>query len=316
MYLPSKPDKYGIKVFALVCSHCYYLHNATIYTGKDVTQPVRDLGSKTVLSLTEPIMNSCRNITMDNWFTSVPLAEKLLERKLTCVGTIKKNKPDIPHKFLPQRERAELSSLFGFEGDKTLVSFVPKKDKAVILLSTMHRDAAVDRETSKPDIILFYNQTKGGVDTCDQMIKSLTVKRKTRRWPQIIFYRIVDFACLNSFIVWRTIFPQSTIRRRDYQMQLAMELAKPHIIRRSQIPELRKSITFAMKACGIDLPVHHMAPDTDDEPATKRRCHVCPRKLERKIRQTCKKCKRPVCNEHSKNIITCHVCTEAEDEGN
>ena len=180
----------------------------------------------------------------------------------------------------------------------------------------MHRDAAVDRETSKPDIILFYNQTKGGVDTCDQMIKSLTVKRKTRRWPQIIFYRIVDFACLNSFIVWRTIFPQSTIRRRDYQMQLAMELAKPHIIRRSQIPELRKSITFAMKACGIDLPVHHMAPDTDDEPATKRRCHVCPRKLKRKIRQTCKKYKRPVCNEHSKNFITCRVCTEAEDEGN
>jgi hypothetical protein len=317
MYLPSKPDKYGIKVFALVCSHCFYLYNAKIYTGKEGTQPVRDLGSKTVLTLTEPIMNSCRNITMDNWFTSVPLAEKLLEKKLTCVGTIKKNKPDIPQKFLPQRGRAELSSLFGFEDDKTLVSFVPKKNKAVILLSTMHRDAAVDPVTSKPDIILFYNQTKGGVDTCDQMIKSMTVKRKSRRWPQIIFYRIVDFACLNSFIVWRTMSPQSTIRRRDYQMELAMELAKPYIIRRSQIPELRKSVTRAMEACGIDLPVHRpIAPVVDDKLGKRRRCHMCPRQLERKIRQMCKRCKRPVCSEHSDSVITCRVCTEGEEESN
>jgi len=32
MYLPNKPDKYGIKVFALVCSHCYYFFSAMIRT--------------------------------------------------------------------------------------------------------------------------------------------------------------------------------------------------------------------------------------------------------------------------------------------
>ena len=30
-----------------------------------------------------------RNITMDNFFTSIPLAEKLLEKNLTVVGTLR-----------------------------------------------------------------------------------------------------------------------------------------------------------------------------------------------------------------------------------
>ncbi|KAI4797357.1 hypothetical protein KUCAC02_025155, partial [Chaenocephalus aceratus] len=37
-----------------------------------------------------------RNITTDNFLTSVPLAEHLLEKGLTIVGTLRQNKPDIP----------------------------------------------------------------------------------------------------------------------------------------------------------------------------------------------------------------------------
>ena len=55
--------------------------------------------------------------------------------------------------------------MFGFQKHATLVSFTPKKNKSVVLLSTMHRDAAVDAETKKPEIIYFYNSTKGGIDT-------------------------------------------------------------------------------------------------------------------------------------------------------
>ena len=36
------------------------------------------------------------NITMDNFFTTVPLAEKLLKENLTIVGTLRKCKRDIP----------------------------------------------------------------------------------------------------------------------------------------------------------------------------------------------------------------------------
>jgi hypothetical protein len=49
------------------------------------------------------------------------------------------------------------------------MSFVPKWNKAVILVSSMHDSRVMDEATQKPEIILDYNMTKGGVDTCDKM---------------------------------------------------------------------------------------------------------------------------------------------------
>ena len=44
----------------------------------------------------------------------------------------------------------------------TLVSYVPKADKAVILLSTEHHDREVDQNNKqKPQIIIDYNKFKG-----------------------------------------------------------------------------------------------------------------------------------------------------------
>lgn len=51
---------------------------------------------------------------------------------------MRKNKAEIPKEFLPDKTQQAGSVLFGFQKDMTLVSFVPKKNKAVILLSSMH----------------------------------------------------------------------------------------------------------------------------------------------------------------------------------
>jgi len=59
----------------------------------------------------------------------------------------------------------------------------------------MHHDAKVDEVSQKPDLILFYNDTKVGLPSCDQMVKH---KRKTNRWPLAVFHRLIDFASLNN----------------------------------------------------------------------------------------------------------------------
>ena len=64
------------------------------------------------------------------------------------------------------------SSIFGFQNDSNIVSYVPKKNKAVILLSTFHNNnEIVIDQNEKPRIILDYNKYKGGVDTLDQVIR-------------------------------------------------------------------------------------------------------------------------------------------------
>ena len=79
--------------------------------------------------------------------------------------------------------------MFGFKEDFTLVSYVPKRNRSVILLSSMHHSGDIDvTKANKPDIVLYYNETKGGVDTLDQLVHEYPCKRKTTRWPFALFH--------------------------------------------------------------------------------------------------------------------------------
>ena len=92
---------------------------------------------------------------------------------------MKKNKTVIPDCFQPHKTKATHSSIFGFLNEKTLVSYVPKPNKAVVLISSEHHtDSIVESSDSKPEIILFYNATKGSVDAFDQQVEKYTCRRK------------------------------------------------------------------------------------------------------------------------------------------
>ena len=96
--------------------------------------------------------------------------------------------------------------LFGFDNDTALLSFVPKKYKSVLLVSTMHQDDKIDDQTGKPDIIWHYNQTMGAVDTVDQMSHTYSVQRKTKSWPLAYFMNVLNLGGLNFYITYITIF--------------------------------------------------------------------------------------------------------------
>ena len=100
-----------------------------------------------------------------------------------------------------QQERDKLDGMYGTSGfsdypfftiqapftDRaTVVSYCPKKGKIVLLMSTMHKDAALStREDRKPQMVLDY-KTKGGVDNLDEVIATYSCRRMTARWPLVI----------------------------------------------------------------------------------------------------------------------------------
>ena len=178
-----------------------------VYVGKQPEGPFQ-LFNKSydiTLRMVSPIVGPGRNLTTDNWYTSVSLAEDLLKMKVNLVGTTRKNKPDIPPEMMPNKNRKSLSSQFGFQKEMMMVSYVPKPKKAVILLSTMHSDASIDKTTrdkQKPSVVTFYNETKGGVDTANKKCAATFCSRRTNRWPMSLFYSLVNKVCLNSFIIY------------------------------------------------------------------------------------------------------------------
>lgn len=126
--------------------------------------------SEVVKRLPNHILDTGRNITMDNYFTSVPLVKDLLSRKTTVLGTLRKNKREIPPSFLLARNKPVHTNMFAFTKTETLVSYKAKANKIVLALSTLHNDDKIDEDTgdlSKPEIITFYNLTKGGVDVVE-----------------------------------------------------------------------------------------------------------------------------------------------------
>lgn len=80
MYIPNKPAKYGIKLVLICDSTTKYMLGAIPYLGKEGTRPKDgvNLGHYYTKELTRPYHGSNRNVTTDNWFTSVPLISDLL----------------------------------------------------------------------------------------------------------------------------------------------------------------------------------------------------------------------------------------------
>lgn len=307
-YIPSKPNKYGLKVFALVDAKTKYTVNLEPYVGlqPEGSYRVKNDPASVVLRLIEPISGTGRNITCDNWFTSFDLIKNLLENhRLTYVGTVRKNKRELPPEFVNTKPRPVNSSMFGFQENITIVSYVPKKYKNVILASSMHHSSEIDESTAekcKPEIITFYNATKGGVDTVDELCATYNVARNTRRWPMVIFYSLMNLAGINSQIIHASNNQNIQIIRRKFLKQLAVGLVDQQLKRRSFMTNIAPAIRQRrQEVAGTSEEVRRVE---QQAAIGRKRCHMC--KNNNTTRYFCKICKKFLCLKHAE--FRCPVC--------
>lgn len=154
-------------------------------------------------------------------------------------------------------------------------------------------------------MILYYNHTKGGVDTNDQMCAKYNVGRRTKRWPMVIFYHLLNVAGINALVIYKANVEQG-ISSREFLKHLAVDLTRAHQQTRAKIPQLPRAIQKRLKR---SADVQPPSSTSRDSPSTSyKRCHICPRSKDKKIRMTCAKCNQHVCHDHS--IMTCDECKE------
>nr|CAI5830960.1 unnamed protein product [Callosobruchus analis] len=89
VYMKSKPDKYGLKIWALCDSSNTYCWNLQIYAGMTINIPGKEQGKQVVLDLIDGL-GSGYGVTMDNFFTSLLLSKELLQQSKTLTGSIRK----------------------------------------------------------------------------------------------------------------------------------------------------------------------------------------------------------------------------------
>jgi len=317
VYMASKPDKYGLKVWILADAQTFVCCNAQLYRGKTGQHPEVRQGPRVVHDLCSYLYDSGLNVTCDNFFPDLQLAEELKQKKLTLVATVRVGRKDVPKEFMPARRREVLTTMCGFtETGVTMVSYVPKRNRAVVLMSTLHSSVTCDPSNEmKPNIILHYNRTKSGVDVLDKLVKEYTCKRGTRRWTVIVFYNIIDLAAYNAFVTWLSFYPawKAPVKgkkpRREFLMELAQSLIKPAVYSRLQKPHMQLSVRQSAEMCGIVMDQPKI--EGPSKAKARRRCFLCQRSDDKKVSAICDKCEKSICRIHS--VTLCDDCYYLKD---
>ncbi|XP_070400505.1 piggyBac transposable element-derived protein 4-like [Nothobranchius furzeri] len=271
-YMPSKPAKYGIKLWVVCDVATSYAWGIIPYLGKTTRDAPaeRGQGKRVVLELTE----------------------------------VRRNKPELPPQLLQMKSRAVLSSLFGFTSTATAVSYIPKRRRNVLLLSTKHHQVQIQEgPQQKPTVIIDYNRCKGAVDNLDKLVATYSCRRKTRRWPMSLFCNMLDVSAYNALVLWLSVEPawnqqKRSIRRRLFLQELGTSMVRPAQARRTRLP--RSSSAAAL------LEVQQQVEPGPAQEQTKKRCHLCRGKRSVHAR-FCHACGQAVCKEHS--TVVCSACS-------
>lgn len=172
-YISNKRFKFGIKLFKL-CLEGGYLYDLKVYCGreKEVSEE-HSVPSQVVLNLTRDLLNSGRTIVVDNYYTSVELAHKLLENNTHIIGTLRSNRKLNPKTVLQAKlKRGEIIA----EESNTGIFVEKWKDKRdVLMLNTkfLPEMVVVNRrsgELLKPKSVLEYNKHKAYIDLSGNFI--------------------------------------------------------------------------------------------------------------------------------------------------
>ena len=109
VYIPSKRERYGVKIFMLCESSTGYLSNFIVYTGADTSYPPPNISlpkpfdeyknpSKIVLSLLDGFYHQGYSLAVDNYYSSPELFKALYDNKTDAFGTLRR-KAGLPTDF-------------------------------------------------------------------------------------------------------------------------------------------------------------------------------------------------------------------------
>lgn len=205
-YIKNKKHKFGVKLFKL-CVEGGYTYDFKIYCGKE-KDPKENIPTAVVMNLCDPLLDCGRTVCVDNYYTSVDLAHKLLERKTHLVGTLRKNRKNNPKpvigKNLKKGESISMESNTGI----VVTKWQDKRD--VLTLSTKHVGKIVkvssgrNAEVDKPDVIVDYNKSKAFIDLSDQIKAYSTSLRKGIKWyRKIAVELLLGSAMVNAYLLYK-----------------------------------------------------------------------------------------------------------------
>ncbi|WAR12222.1 PGBD4-like protein [Mya arenaria] len=237
-YLPSKPIKWGIKLWALAESTTGYLHRFQIYTGREEGVQGKGLSHRVVHELTNHLRFSNVRVFMDNFYSSPDLFTSLLNVGIYACGTVRSNRKGLPPQLLPKIVKLPKHEFKVAQKDDVMACCW-QDTKPVMVLSSFHDPDAVgtvnrrsgnsqQQRVRVPKAIEDYQRHMKGVDLFDQMVGYYMPNHRSRKWWRRLFHHMQMSAAHNAYIIARDSNPEVIQREwpqfQDFVEDLAEDL--------------------------------------------------------------------------------------------
>ena len=209
-YIPSKPHKWGYKIYCLASEN--YLLHFQVYEGKELDPSMEGATYDTVMRMVQQYQDQQLVLFTDSWFTSPTLLNALQQRGIRLCGSVRRNRkgmPSIPKATIDGLRRGEY-----IQRQKGDTSFVAWKDQKTVCVLYNHVSpgavASLDRWNEDgekvsigcPQAIHDYFYHARSVDVINQLHYSYLIGRKARRcWPRLAWW-LLDMCILNAFKLW------------------------------------------------------------------------------------------------------------------
>lgn len=226
-YNKNKRHKYGIKLFKL----CIPPNNTIcikVYAGKEAS-PDGSVGTNIVMELAEPFLNFGRTIIIvDNWYTSIELAEKLGEQNTYLIGTLRSNRKSNPKEIIKKKlKKGEVCTL----RSNTNVMILKWRDKKELLMcSTKTTNSMVDvrscKVIQKPLTVIEYNKGKGSIDLADQKSSYGNPLRRSLKWyRKVLVDTLLNISVVNASHIFNSV-TESKMSITNFRFCLVESLIK------------------------------------------------------------------------------------------
>ena len=214
---------------SLACTRAGYLVQFIPYQGSKAAQlpdqPNYGLGAAVVLQLLSTFpQEKPYNLFFDNFFTGLPLLDRLTELGHFGTGTVRENRtekcPLDEQKAMKKMGRGAMCMRVTSD-----IAIVRWNDNSIVTLASnaygidpqtsVIRVASVNKKRMKisvqsPNVVTKYNTFMGGVDRFDQNVESERIAFRGKKWWYPLFAFGVDAACQNAWKLYQAINQETT----------------------------------------------------------------------------------------------------------
>jgi len=292
-YIPSKPHKWGYKIYCLSSED--YLLRFEVYAGKEERHSEEGATFDTVMRMVQGYENQQHVLFTDNWFTSPALLNALQQKGIRLCGSVRRNRKGMP--AIPQQEVSALGQgqwIQRQKGDMTLAVWHDQKPLWILYNHCSPSEtASLDRWSDAgnrisigcPRAVRDYFYQARSVDVLSQLHYAYPSGRKAMRcWPRLAWW-LLDMCVVNAFRLW------SVGRRHPGQLRFREELMLGLLdqLLAEQVPRKRGGGLRPERG----LASEHFSTRVDEE----RDCAVCSRRSVQRVRThfICPACKVHLC---------------------